>query len=334
MVLPTESKTSLPFACNAPFVQDPSREKIKDPEKSPTNRWLLERTGKLAAQTMLCWLRRDDLTRTERAAAYGLLPEPQSSDDFIEVACTNIIANAFHETIKGERFLLTESNQLVAPGECVSVPLWLTEVWDHEQVAALFDANHRPLVARELGATVRKALVRKGYLAERTNQQVLEVLKLKEPRENELRIVFRSTVAGSMERPHASSTYSDAAPENSDLPRPDSWRKLLTLWVAVEPSVTANTPSWQTSWKTVRIVPVQGQNRLYAANEVVRLGDKRMLRSDEDREFLSHHILVMNPNWGRYLAEQRCAAESAKDARLAKDVAAAEKVLQAIGLRA
>ena len=49
VVLPTGVETGLPFACNAPFIQDPARLKIKDPETSPTNRWLLERAGRLAA---------------------------------------------------------------------------------------------------------------------------------------------------------------------------------------------------------------------------------------------------------------------------------------------
>jgi hypothetical protein len=56
-------KTALPFACNAPFIQGPARLKIKDPEISPTNRWLLERVGKLAAFVsapclgLVCFLR-------------------------------------------------------------------------------------------------------------------------------------------------------------------------------------------------------------------------------------------------------------------------------------
>lgn len=37
VVLPTGVETALPFACNAPFIQDPARLKIKDPETSPTN---------------------------------------------------------------------------------------------------------------------------------------------------------------------------------------------------------------------------------------------------------------------------------------------------------
>ncbi len=73
-VLPTGVLTKLPFACNAPFVQDPARLKIKDPETSPTNRWLLDRTGTLGAKVMRLWLERRDLEIKDRAQAYGLLP--------------------------------------------------------------------------------------------------------------------------------------------------------------------------------------------------------------------------------------------------------------------
>jgi hypothetical protein len=40
VVLPTGVRPELPFACNAPFMQDPARVKIKDPQTSATNRWL------------------------------------------------------------------------------------------------------------------------------------------------------------------------------------------------------------------------------------------------------------------------------------------------------
>jgi hypothetical protein len=37
VVLPTGVETGLPYSCNAPFIQDPARVKVKDPETSPTN---------------------------------------------------------------------------------------------------------------------------------------------------------------------------------------------------------------------------------------------------------------------------------------------------------
>ena len=52
VVLPTGVETALPFACNAPFIQDPSRREIKSPDSSPTNRWLLQRIGRLVCYPM------------------------------------------------------------------------------------------------------------------------------------------------------------------------------------------------------------------------------------------------------------------------------------------
>ena len=75
VVLPTDKQTRLPFSVNAPFVQDPARMGIKDPSISPTNRWLLERVGRLATESMQDWLSQERCDQTERAEAYCLLPD-------------------------------------------------------------------------------------------------------------------------------------------------------------------------------------------------------------------------------------------------------------------
>src|SRR5207253_2264129 len=84
VVLPTGIETELPFACNAPFIQDPARLKIKDPETSPTNRWLLERSGKLAASSMLRWLGQPGTSLADRASAYGLFPDVDRENSSVE----------------------------------------------------------------------------------------------------------------------------------------------------------------------------------------------------------------------------------------------------------
>src|SRR3546814_18226205 len=53
VVLPTGVETTLLFACNEPFLQDPARIKIKDPEPSTTKRWLLNRAGHTTASAMI-----------------------------------------------------------------------------------------------------------------------------------------------------------------------------------------------------------------------------------------------------------------------------------------
>lgn len=296
VVLPTGVRTSLPFACNGPFMQDPARVKIKDPETSPTNRWLLQRIGRLAGETMVKWLARADLTIGERADAYGLIPPAASASEPIEAECLRIVSEAFAKAISGQPVLLTHTGQVVNQGGCIGIPAWLLRAWDEEQASVFFDQKHRPVLAREVSQSARVALVRLGCLESLSDERVLNVLK------------------------------------DNHLPRPKSWRELLELWAAVAPHVTKNVPNWMPSWKDIRIVPVQAHDTLYSAKEVVRLGEKRLLRTEGDWDFLSRFLLVMNPNWPRYLTEQKRNAESDHDFETSTLLQSAERTLQAIGL--
>jgi len=138
VILPTGVKTDLPFACNAPFIQDPARVKIKDPEISPTNRWLLKRVGKLAAKGMLAWLRREDMTLDSRCKAYTFLPDVNCDDNCLEGACARIVKEAFEESIQNEHFLLTEEGTLVGKQKCIAVPSEILKIWTSDQVRKLF----------------------------------------------------------------------------------------------------------------------------------------------------------------------------------------------------
>jgi len=296
VVLPTDVKVCLPFGCNAPFIQDPARLKIKDPGTSPTNRWLLERVGRLAAATMLDWLKRGDLPIVDRVRAYQLLVCTSQADDSLEGACESIVAEAFKEAIQDKEFLLTHAGDLFASGNCLAVPPWLTDVWSPEQISALFDESHRPILAAAVDAETRAGLARSGHLPQIGLSEVMQVLR------------------------------------NNHLPRPDSWSSLLMLWQAVAETIAAPRQPWQQSWNDVRIVPVQGHDCLYSGPEVVRLGEKRLLKSNDDWEFLGRHLLVMNPNWTRFIAEQRRVADSEQDSQLGTQVHNADRVLQAIGL--
>src|SRR5690606_24333415 len=120
VVLPTGVETGMPFACNAPFIQDPARLYIKDPETSPTNRLLLERGGRLAAEAMLKWLQIPSLAISERAEAYGLFPEKPSEGANIEDSCADIVAEAFAERVKDEPLLLTQDGGVTRAHESVA----------------------------------------------------------------------------------------------------------------------------------------------------------------------------------------------------------------------
>lgn len=294
VVLPTGVETALPFACNAPFIQDPSRLKIKDPGTSPTNRWLLERIGRVSASVMLDWLVRNDLTLKERSRAYSLFPDVDRDDNSLAGNCATIVEKAFGEAIAGQTILLTESGTLAGPMEAVIIPDDLLEVWSAEQIAGFLDKKNRPPFSHHVPNRDCEKLVHWSLIERIGKPEVLSALTEKH------------------------------------LPKPESWPQLLKLWAYVAPDVTGY--NWQFNKKALRVIPVHGKEVLYAACEVVRLGEKRLLQSDGDWEFLSGHLVVLNQNWLRYLAEQRRTAQEQGSVGDKKDVAGGLAVLAAIGL--
>lgn len=295
VILPTGVKTNLPFACNAPFVQDPARVRIKDPEISPTNRWLLQRAGRLAAEAMLAWLNRPSASAEERSAAYCLFPDVDRDDGSLEGVCATISETAFDDTIKHSDFVLADDGGLLPWGGCVSVPSELLDVWEPGQVASFFDEKARPILNRRVTAANRKKLIHWGCVQEIADSTVLTTL------------------------------------ESKHLPKPETWRQLLSLWAYLSDDVVGRRHHFQ-QHRGVRIVPVQGQDVLYAAHEVVRLGEKRLLESDADWDFLGKYLLVLNQNWSRFLAEHRRRATAQEDEELGADVEAAFRVLHALNL--
>src|SRR5262249_49142456 len=144
VVLPTGVETSLPFACNAPFIQDPARIKIKDPEISPTNRWLLERVGRLAASVMLQWLSASSTNLAEKSRAYDFFPSVEQEDRPVELTCESIINRAFQAAIQNQAYLLTCAGELKLPHQSVIIPQSVLDVWTAEQAAMFLDDGGRP----------------------------------------------------------------------------------------------------------------------------------------------------------------------------------------------
>lgn len=287
VVLPTGVETELPFACNAPFIQDPARVKIKDPETSPTNRWLLDRVGRLAADSMLEWLHASETKVEDRAKAYAFMPDVDREDSSLEGVCGTIAEESFADGIDMEDYLLSEAGELRGFAECVVLPDVLMDIWPPKQAAAIFDAKNRPPLSRNVAKAERERLKHWGAVDEIGDARVLLQLQVTSP------------------------------------PRPKTWAQLMALWsyLATELASFRNAKAR----RAVRIVPVQGKEHLCAAREVVRLGEKRLLQSEADWSFLSTHLVVLNPNWPRFLAEQRRGDDP--------DVAnAASEVLRAVGL--
>lgn len=291
VVLPTGVETTLPFACNAPFIQDPARLKIKDPETSPTNRWLLNRAGELAASAMMEWLEQTKTSARDRADAYGLLPDVDREAATLEGACGAIVELAFDAGIEGRPMLLTEEGRLVDAKAAITVPRPIFDIWPADQAMTLLDAKSRPALCQHVSAKNRTKLVHWGLVEEFSKSDLLDRLR------------------------------------SNHLPRPATWRHLLNLWAYIAPEVTG----WQChDADALRIVPVQGKEVLYSASEIVRLGEKKLLQSEEDWEFLASRLIVLNQNWTRFLAEQR--RDKAEGESRNDPVEAAFAVLEEIGL--
>jgi hypothetical protein len=294
VVLPTGIETALPFACNAPFIQDPSRLKIQDPEISPTNRWLLERLGKLAASVMLQWLGDTQAPIPERSRAYEILPDVDRNDNSLQGTCAAIVEEAFDESIQGQKLLLTEEGDLKGIKESIIVPDELLDVWTPEQVGAFLAKNNRPPFSRYVGAQNRKKLIHWGFLERIGKEDVLTSLQTKH------------------------------------LSKPLDWPRCLKLWAYIAPDVTGY--NWRIDKRNLRIVPVQGKEILYASSEVVRLDEKQLLQSDNDWQFLAEHLIMLDQNWPHWLADQRRLIEKGGTPAAKTEVAAAFGVLNAIGL--
>lgn len=291
VVLPTGVETALPFACNAPFIQDPARLKIKDPETSPTNRWLLNRAGELAASAMMEWLEQTKTGTQDRADAYGLLPDVDREAATLEGACGAIVELAFDAAVEGKSILLTEEGSLVEAKAAITVPRPIFDIWPADQAMALLDTKSRPALCQHVSAKNRTKLLHWGLIEEFSKSDLLECLR------------------------------------SNHLPKPATWRHLLNLWTYIAPEVTG----WQChDADALRIVPVQGKEVLYAASEIVRLGEKKLLQSEEDWEFLASHLIVLNQNWTRFLADQR--RDKAEGGSRNDPVEAAFAVLEEIGL--
>ena len=266
--------------------------RIKDPETSPTNQWLLERTGRLAASAMLAWLGNDALAIEERARAYDLLSNVDRSDNSLEGVCSTIAEEALVEALSESDVVFTHAGSLVADNEAVHVPDVLLDIWPAQKVIEYFDPQSRAPLCPHVSESNRAKL------------SDWECWKQSAPKTSWLFWNFEN------------------------LPQPSSWAQLLKLWAYLAPGFRRFRPTQRD--RSLAILPVQGKATLHAANEVVRLGEKRLLQSDSDWGFLSSYLLVLNQNWTRFLAEQRrLGAEGNADAEV---IESAFAMLEQLGL--
>ncbi len=301
VVLPTGVTLDLPYSCNGPFIQDPARMAVKDPATSPTNRWLLGRVGRLAADVMLAWVGDKALPPTERARAYDLFPAGAHGGSGIDGDVSGAIRQAFQTALADARVLLTQSGGLAWGRDCLAPPRELYGVWD---AARLGEVLGRPGV--EVLAEVVPDITR-GFLA----------------------------VAG-MLRVIAHDAFVARLREGDAVPRPGGWDRLAALWRFVNTRLRSGRADDER--RAMALVPVQGEEVLYPADAVVRLATGRL--SDEDAQFLAGNARVIDGGWlefvGRNVQENADGNDDLRQTLTALGLSAAspaEKVLEVVWRR-
>ncbi len=272
VVLPTGVATSLPFASNAPFVQDPARMKIKDPETSPTNRWLLKRLGRLAADAMVGWLGQTGLSPEARAKAYRILPPKSWAGGALERECASLVVGAMESALVDRAIALNDDGSLGPRQGSVAFPTELHRIWPDHDLAALFDSNRRATLSRYIQHAHRARLVEWGVCAEVGKAQILDVL------------VQRRA------------------------PRPSEGEQLQQLWEWLAPELTRTWPLYERVLD-IGIVPVEGATELYPAAHVIRVGQHQIAGDAADWQFLTEHLAVVDRDWLRSVLPDTLAQE-------------------------
>lgn len=266
VVLPTGVKVGLPFSCNAPFLQDPSRKAIKDLSTSPTNRWLLGRLGNLVGNTLCNWLQNELLSLEVRADAYHLLPENVEGGDSIEADATMAICRSFAEATSAAPLLLTTEGFLIGKDECIAPPQEAYAIWSPTEILKVFGKNEKHVLCELIPEQGRRHLDSWDRLNLLGSDSIINRLNTGQP-----------------------------------VPRPQTSERLLKLWCFVQKVVQWDFGGQKRS--RLSLVPVEGKDRIFPANDVVRLPLKKESISDEAWDFLSGLVLVIDRQWGEYLRQ-------------------------------
>ena len=239
--------------------------KIKDPATSPTNRWLLERAGRLVAETVLEWLGNRSLSLDERAAAYQFLSDSTAFDSSLGGQCAAAIFSSFDAVIAEHPIVLTTAGKVVGTGQAVAVPATLHEVWEPGPLREIFgQEGHEHVAANEICAPSLRAMANREWINSLDANQVISRL--------------------------------GEAPEPA---RPRSWANLQTLW---EFASLQCAYEWQNeTLRDLNLIPTQGDRVLHAANQVIRLSSKREQLSDDDWNFLTANSSVVSSDWIAWL---------------------------------
>ena len=276
VVLPTGTSVDLAFSINAPFLQDPARQKIKEPEVSPCNRWLLERAGKLVGESLLAWLANDLISTGDRAKAYQLLRGPVEDAADMTTSATKQVMDALLNVVENEPLILTAEDTLVKIGECTALPTALHGIWKSKDLADIFAKTANHLLASQVARRACEALEAHGWVETVSSDSAVQAFIVQ-----------------------------------SSIPRPSSWAKLQLLWEWVEENI-----GWDYSGhrrRAMRIVPVEGQNLLQPGKDIIRVSSRGQQLSKKDWNFISSFALAIDRDWIAHLGKLKPKGEDEEE---------------------
>jgi hypothetical protein len=259
VVLPTGVATNLPFACNAPFLQDPARMSIKDPQTSPTNSWLLKRIGALAADSVSTWVNEMKFSMRDRATAYQILPNVDTDDSTIAGDCASRVMDEVKKVLSGKKLLLACDGSVVPARGAIEFPREIRGVWPADTASKLFDEQQRPLLSEEITDSCLVTLRSWGLIDTVKRADVIK------------RLI------------------------GVNIPRPEPLQRLLALHGYLHDHVVIH--RFQSSQREIKLFPVAGNSELFASDELVRISDENIRYREEEWTFFSRFLRVLDKDW-------------------------------------
>ena len=272
IVLPTKMSLPIPFAINGPFLPDSTRERIQDPEDSPTNAFLLAEIGTLVAEHVATTAANDALSIDERLRAYELIP-PDDDDrvGLLERHCLSAIFQGVRRRLSESRFLLLANGDLAAPGEACDVPPVFHQVWTPDEIKSTLP-DERSVLAPRIARNAVDRMASVEWIVALDDMQV------------------RALLSG-----------------NSTTPRPYDTHKLHVLWSYCE-QLTSDYLQRSTAPR-LNVFPVTGSAGLESAARVCRINEDVRNRAADLWHFIQRHVGILDAHVIDYEACEACLPE-------------------------